>query len=203
MANVMLKVGIIVEGEGEVKAAPLLIRRLAQSRNPAQELSTEVRRIPKSKLLRPCEFENAIEVLSRQIGRSNPILVVLDADDDCPVDLALGLLSRARTAHGDIKVSLVVANREYEGWFLAAASSLARKGHIRSPFKIVVNCESVRGAKEWITTQRSQGDPYVPTRHQAIFSAVIDLNEARGAPSFRKLEKEVALMIDAHVNNHS
>ena len=59
------------------------------------------------------------------VGPSGGILVLLDADDDCPAELAPTLLNRARSARPDCRVSVVLANREFEAWFLASAQSLA------------------------------------------------------------------------------
>ena len=51
-------------------------------------------------------------------------MVLLDADDDCPAQLGPQILERARRVVPHRSVSVVLANREYEGWFLAAAISL-------------------------------------------------------------------------------
>ena len=51
--------------------------------------------------------------------------MLLDADEDCPKTLASNLLARARTmVPADYPVGVVVANREYEAWFLAAFPSI-------------------------------------------------------------------------------
>jgi hypothetical protein len=52
-------------------------------------------------------------------------LVLLDADDDCPKDLADKLKDRCHANHADVAISIVIAKKEYEAWFLAAARSLA------------------------------------------------------------------------------
>jgi hypothetical protein len=48
----------------------------------------------------------------------------------------------------------VLANKEFEAWFLAGASSLA--GHHGFPADLAPppEPESIRGAKEWLTKQR-------------------------------------------------
>jgi hypothetical protein len=119
-----ITLGCIVEGQGDYMAAPVLIRRLASTIDPAFRVTvSEPRRISKSQLLRPDELERSIEALARQIGRSMPILILVDADNDCPKKLARDLNERCRNAHGDIKVSIVLAKAEYEAWFIAAAES--------------------------------------------------------------------------------
>jgi hypothetical protein len=117
--------GLIVEGHGEVLAAPALIRHIARVAGFHAFIKCEVRRVPKSQLLQPGELERAVEALTRQIGRRHPLLVLLDADDDCPKDLADKLKARCHAKHADVTISIVIAKKEYEAWFLAAARSLA------------------------------------------------------------------------------
>jgi hypothetical protein len=191
------KIGIIVEGHGEEQALPKLIRRILHQVEPAATVSAELRRIPKSKLIRPDELEKAVEALSRQIGRTNPIIVLADADDECPVELRDSLCNRCEIAHKDLNISIVIAQREYESWFIAAARSLIQKGYLTTSLMPLSNCESIGGAKEWLTKHMRSSGPYSPTRHQTLFSLVMDLEEARGARSFRKLEKEVRFLLTA------
>jgi len=189
-----MQIGLIVEGHGEVQAAPALIRRITAAIDPALTAKFEVRRIPKSQLLRPGELERAIEALTRQIGRRSRFLVLIDSDDDCPKDLASVLNTRYNTAHSDVAISVVVANREYEAWFLASINSLAGCRGLNEGLEPPPDPESIRGAKEWLTARMS-GQSYSETRHQTAYSALMDLSEARLARSFRKLEKEVLWLL--------
>ena len=110
--------------------------------------------------------------------------MLLDADDDCPARLGPHLHQRAVNARPDVPVPVVLANREYEAWFLAAASSLAGLRHFPSMMVGPQDPEAIRGAKEWLTRQRP-GLPYKETADQVALSALIDLAEARrNAPSF-------------------
>ena len=47
------------------------------------------------------------------------ILVLLDADKDCPRELGIELARRACAAAIGLPVAVVCAKREYENWFLA------------------------------------------------------------------------------------
>ena len=118
-------VGLIVEGHGEEQATPVLIRHIARACGFHTPIKCSVRRVPKSQLLKPQELERAVEALTRQIGRHQPILVLLDADEDCPKELAANLKARCQVEHADVTISIVIAKKEYEAWFLAAANSLA------------------------------------------------------------------------------
>src|ERR1700686_2354895 len=93
--------GLIVEGHGEQEAAPALIRHIARDFSFHGSLKFAVRRVPKSYLVQPGELERAVEALTRQIGRNQPFLILLDADDDCPKDLAKNLKARCQAAHAD------------------------------------------------------------------------------------------------------
>ncbi|WP_295432656.1 hypothetical protein [uncultured Thiodictyon sp.] len=69
--------------------------------------------------------------------RPAAILVVLDADDECQVrssgdGLGPALLARARTVAPDMPLAVVIANREYEAWFLASLTALRAAGLLPS-----------------------------------------------------------------------
>ena len=184
--------GLIVEGNGEEQATPVLIRHIARACGFHSSIKCSVRRVPKSQLLKPRELERAVEALTRQIGRSQPILILLDADDDCPKELAANLKARCQAEHADVTISIVIAKKEYEAWFLAAANSLAGHRGMAEHVNPPSDPESVQGAKEWLTAHMPSDQCYSPTRHQSAYSDLMDLSGARLARSFRKFEKEVS-----------
>ncbi len=190
-----LSLGIIVEGHGEEKAAPVLIRHVARAAGCHGSIQCSVRRVSKSQLIKPRELERAVEALTRQIGRSKPILVLIEADGDCPKELADGLRIRCADSHSDLRVAIVVAKREYEAWFLAAAKSLSGHRGLADELTPPGDPESVQGAKEWLTARMAPDQGYSPTRHQAAYSDLMDLSAARAARSFRKFEKEVRVLL--------
>ena len=78
--------------------------------------------------MKPGEVERAVQFAAMQ-AEGGGILVILDSDDDCPARLAPDLLARTRAARPDLPSAVVLANREFESWFLAAAQSLrGRRG---------------------------------------------------------------------------
>lgn len=98
-------VGCIVEGHGEVEAVPVLIRRIAAAVDPTLVLRIpHPIRIPRSRLVKPGELERAVELAARQVGARGAVLVVLDADDDCPAQRAPELLGRAVQARPDLPI---------------------------------------------------------------------------------------------------
>ena len=183
-----LTLGLIVEGHGEEQAAPVLVRHIARACGFHTPIKCHVRRVTKSQLVRSRELQRVVEALTRQIGRRQPILILLDADEHCPTELAANPMTRAKAEHADVTISIVVAKQEYEAWFLAAANSSAGQRGLAERLNPPGDPESVRGAKEWLTAHMRSDESYSPTRHQSAFSEMMDLSEARGARSFRKFE---------------
>lgn len=192
-----MRLACIVEGHGEVGAIPLLLRRLAQAIRPGLAVQIEPPlRVPRNRLVKPHELERAVELAGRRAGPQGAILVVLDSDDECPASLAPSLLRRALRARSDVAVGVVLAKREFEAWFLAAAESLRGKRGLSASLSAPEDPESIRGAKEWLTARMEPGRKYVETLDQPALAASFDLELARRAPSFDKLYRQVAALID-------
>lgn len=162
----MLRFACIVEGQGDAEAVPGLVRRIAWSFFPAIELHSEAFRFPRNQLLRPGVLESKIELVVRRIGRQGAVLVILDADDDYPARLGPALLERARRARPDLALGVVLAKREFEAWFLAAAESLRGWRGLPETLEAPGDPEAIRGAKEWLG--RSSGLLGRATRRRPI-----------------------------------
>jgi hypothetical protein len=192
-----LSIACIVEGDGDVEAVPILIRRVAARVDPA--LSILVRRpwrIPRSRLVRAGELERAIEGAARQVGRQGGILVLIDSDDDCPASLGPQLLDRARKTRSDLPIGVALAKREFEGWFLASAESLRGRRGLPDDLNPPPDPEAIRGAKEWLTRQMSGGARYSETLDQPALAAAFDLDQAAGrSDSFEKCLREITGLI--------
>lgn len=184
----MISVVSIVEGDGEVAALPVLLRRLGEWLTPDAILH-----IGRPIRVRREQFLNREEIFCKQLAVAASmcpepgwILILLDADDDCPKDLADSIRDRAARAAPGRHVSVVLANREYEAWFIAAARSLDGKRGLSIP-ATVPDAESVRGAKQWISKQIRQG-AYHEVVDQPALSAHMNLQQAHdNSRSFRKL----------------
>ena len=188
----MLRVAIIVEGDGEIEAVPVLLRRLSAQlgHHSGLEIVSKLR-IPASRLFKAGELERAVDLSARKLGSAGGIFVLLDSDDDCPATLGPALATRAKGARSDIPVALCLAHREYEAWFLAAAGSLAGKRGLPLTLTDHPTPEQPRGCKEWLTEQMPTGCAYRETDDQPAFTAVFDLVRARAnALSFDKCWRE-------------
>jgi hypothetical protein len=185
-------VAAIVEGHGEVAAVPGLLRRLLRHYGPSGPLNLPTPiRVPRDRFLnREDEFRRHLLLAAAKCGEQGWILVLLDADDDCPAELGVSILQRARACVPHRRVSVVLANREYEAWFIAAAASLhGQRGFVFEPGQ-PVDAERGRDAKGWMA-KRMAARSYDEIRDQAAFTAVMDLDQAHaGSRSFRKLCSE-------------
>ena len=108
----MITIATIVEGDGEVAALPLL-RRLASRDDP--QLTVYVPppiRVRRDRFLRrEEEFTRQMRLANAKCGSDGWILVLLDADDDCPASLGSDLLERCQAVAPNARVSVVLANR--------------------------------------------------------------------------------------------
>jgi hypothetical protein len=195
-----LRLAAIVEGDGEVEAVPILIRRVAAEIDPSLAVRVDpVLRVPASRLMKPQELERYVEFAARKLSGQGGILILVDCDWDqgCPAQEAPALLARARQARGDMTISVVLAKKEYEAWFIAAAESLRGKRGLATDLTAPANPEDIRGAKEWLSRHMPRNRPYAETTDQPALSAVFDMAQAREADSFDKCYREIAATLQA------
>ena len=192
-----MEIGCIVEGDGEEEALRILLRRVIQEIDPALDVNIHrPYRRPKGQLKQQHQLRQMVDLTVRQLSPPRSLLILMDADDDCPAELGPRLLAWAQAARQDVPIALILANREYEAWFLAAAESLRGHRGIQADIVAPPDPEAISGAKEWLTGRMPRGQPYSPMSHQASFSQVMDLAQARrGAPSFEKLCRDVHRLI--------
>jgi hypothetical protein len=188
-------IACIVEGHGETSAVPVLLRRMAVAIASHIELQIpHPIRLPKSKLLRPGELEKAVQLAAAKVAPAGGLLILMDADDDCPATLAPALLARAQTARADLPVAVVLPRREFESWFLAAAESFRERFRLPEDLTAPADPEEIRGAKEWLKDRLDSGN-YSETVDQPALAALFDLQQARVAPSFDKLWREMERLL--------
>ena len=154
-----VRLAAIVEGHGEVEAVPKLIHRIAREVIPAVTVIVgPVLRVPASQLLKEGELERQVERAARRMECRGGILILVDCDRDggCPAREGPALAQRARHARSDMQISVVLAKREYEAWFIAAAESLGGQCGLSQDLVADPNPESIRGAKEWLSRRMPQ-----------------------------------------------
>ena len=188
-----MKVYLIVEGHGEVAAAPVLLRRLIRdcAQSYGVDIGNPVIRRTQSQLMREHGVSDAVRLALAQPDCS-AVLVLFDGEDECPVELAAKVKRWAQAAAGKTPCEVVIAYREYETWFLAALESLRGKCHIADDALAPANPELKRDAKGELEKFMPSGASYAPAIHQQKLSAVFDMSLAHQRNrSFRKLTKAV------------
>jgi hypothetical protein len=153
-------------------------------------------RIPRGKITIAGGIERAVAAEALRVSGTGGVLVLLDADDDCPAEYGPLLLARAMAARPDKQVSVVLANREFEAWFLAAAPSLAGQFGFPGEFPRPHNPETPRDCKGLLTKARPRGQPYKETVDQAPLTSAFDLKMAREhSDSFDKFYREISRLL--------
>lgn len=173
----------IVEGDAEVESVPVLLRQLGF--DPAKPF-----RVKRNRVVKPGQLERAVEFAVRARSDPSAVLILLDADDDCPAQLAPALAARAR-AVTPLPVSVVLAMRELEAWFLGGIESLRGYRGIAEDATWDGDPERPRGAKERVKEMMG-GRGYVDRADQPALMARLDIQAARGrCPSLDKLLRDL------------
>lgn len=138
----------IVEGHSEVESIPVLMRRLRDEWGKYELDIERPVRVKRNQVIKPGELERRI-VLATRRPNCRAVMVILDADDDCPKELAPKLLERAGRVvqRQGIIVSVVLANSELETWFISSIESLHGIRGISTSAQSPSNPEQRRDAK--------------------------------------------------------
>jgi hypothetical protein len=172
----------------QLLAAPLRLQVLAPSRGKRDALVN-----PQCPDLAQ-KVEEAHAKLAQQLRRNSSarglLLLLLDAEGDCPKELAPRLLEAARRVRGDADIACVLAKRMLENGIVAGASTLAGVNDLPDPLPARDHFEDRSGAA-WLEAQlrsKSKARKYKKTVDAAVFVREMDLQECRdNAPSFDKL----------------
>ena len=192
----MVKIGCIVEGQGDVAAVPVLIRRIASDLYP--ELAIDIPRpirVHRNQVVQPDKLEQEVELAARRIGEQGAIFIILDSDEDCPAELGPALLRRASQVHSNLPVAVVIAKNEFEAWFLAAAESIRGRRGLRNDIQSPDDPEAIRDAKGWLSNRMEEGRKYHEKRDQPALTDGFDLEQARQADSFDKCYRDIVRLL--------
>ncbi len=180
-----------MEGSGDSEAVPILLRRILWEGLSTYDITVENPKSAKGKKNLIKDYEKFLRYASVEPSCAG-ILVLLDADDECPVEEAGNLVKRAKDLNLAKAITIVEANREYETWFLASLDS--QQGmEIRTRLGIHQS-EAYRGnvedihAKAWLKRAMPHGRTYKETSDQAALSSLIDIEHTRRrSRSFQRL----------------
>ncbi len=197
-----LRVVPIVEGHGENESIRILLQRIWTEIVGGEyiEVLRPIRR-PRSKLAAPAELANAVKLawlkLRHAGGEPDPgfILVLVDRDPDRepPCVSAPHWLENARAGQPDADITCVLADVEYETWFVAAADSLREELCLTPADVLPEDADTARTGKSWIQSRiKRRGRPYSETLDQPSLTAKMDLTQCRQrSRSFDKLCREL------------
>jgi len=197
----------IVEGDGEVQAVPLLLGKLLAgmgrpevgvSRPPLNAGSC-------SNLTKEGGLERFVQNAALR-GDCGSILVLMDADKGCPLKIAQDFVGRISALGTKYPVVVVIANCEYEAWFLASLESIAgqtldgRPG-LPAGTTYPTDVEALVGVKGWLSSKFPGSRTYKETTDQALMTRLLrpDLVAPRSR-SFRRLQhalEEAVAAMDA------
>lgn len=179
----------MVEGYGDVDAVPALMQRVAAAEGVGVfALKPSIRGGGVSSLRRQGELERHLALASSR-PEADFVLVVLDCDAECPVELFEEFGPRAVSAFQKYgkEIRFCFVKCEFESWFLADHISirLQQDGYWRYDDNFD-NYTNIVGAKERLA-QSMIGRTYKETRDQQVFAKRIDVANLKNIDrSFRK-----------------
>ncbi|MGO9567250.1 MAG: DUF4276 family protein [Desulfomonilaceae bacterium] len=185
----------IVEGQGDEKAVPILLKRILESMG-VYTVCPDYKpvRQRRHKIVKKDELERAIQLAMRR-KNAGAILVLLDADDDCPASLGPQLLERAKKA-SRLPVAVVLAKKEFEAWFLGCLESFRGFLGVPADAEAPDDPETVDGKGRLRSI--CLGTKYSSTLHQVAFASRMDFSLCRDrCPSFDKFFRDVEALVKA------
>src|SRR4051794_10060623 len=122
-----LRVGVIVEGQGEYESIRILLERIWYELLGGDYIEVlRPFRQPQGTLLTEGGLRKAVEAVKIRLGPDTPggprtlVLVLIDAESNCPKLLAPQLVAWAQEARGDADIACVLPFPMFETWFAAA-----------------------------------------------------------------------------------
>lgn len=185
----------IVEGFSEVESVPVLMRRLMYSWGKYHLEIAKAVRVKRYQVIKEGELERRVQMAMTR-PNCKAVMVILDADDDCPKDIAMELLSRARLIAQDTPVSVVLPKSELESWFVGSIESLRGVRSISANACSPNDPETIRNAKAFLTDAMQRH--YIATIDQPAFTAKFDLDKAlESCRSFKKFHDDLRRIVDS------
>lgn len=190
-----MKLGSIVEGNGEVEALRPLINRIIGELRPGTHVEVlQPLRVKRQQVVKVGELERHLSFVGDRTGPEGAILVLLDADDDCAARLAPSLLARAQKARPDRRTVVVLAVAEFEAWLLGSLETL--RGHRGIPLHATAPDRPEQLASPKSRLRDLMKGEYQETIDQPALVARLDVaSTRRSCPSFDKLVRDLLALI--------
>lgn len=186
----------IVEGQGDLQAARVLLDRIVKHHNKFDVTILHAQRrgdLPKIK----ANFDNYFKMALKE---NAAIIWIIDFDCatcNCVAKEAEQLYQKANAIYPGKPFKIAFMVKEFETLFLAdpdATRSVLKEIPKTTPFP--ENPENVRGAKEWLSKAMPSGYAYKETVHQVKLAAAVNLEHLRTtSSSYRHLEKSILALV--------
>ena len=215
----MKSIVLCVEGDGEVEAMPLLVKKVLAAKGLSNTVCVDPIqpfRVGGFFGLFPRGFEKWQKYVQAAMRRKHAggVLLILDSDvltdkqsrTSCPVETARQLVQAASIVGAGTRFPLAVvfACQEFESWFISAFTQLAGKQllggrQIRTAaIDPPPNPEiAPKAAKAWLSRHIDGG--YKQTRDQLALTELLTVDDLRsgGCRSFERLESAVDQLANA------
>jgi hypothetical protein len=188
----------IVEGDGELDAVRWLLRQVLHERGEfGLDVTRPVNAHGKGNLTVAGGLEKHLEYAALRPG-CRGILVLVDANGDCPIETAQGLAERAAGRRMSVPTAVVAARRAYESWLVASIETLRGHCEIRPDAPTEKDAESVGDAKGWLTRQMRRGRSYKERIDQFPLTRHLDRDlVAKRCRSFQRLLHGLTFLVQA------
>jgi hypothetical protein len=191
---------LIVEGQGDGKAAPKLVHKIFEQHG----LSDVVLRPTQQRGEYPTVAKSFDNFFLAAIKERAPILWIMDFDAkgyDCPYREASILAERAAQLRPGWPIAFAFLVKEFETLFLHDEAA-TRMAFPDIPKQVVFpeQPERIRGAKEWLSKSRPKGLAYKESSDQAKITKYLNINLLRQkSADFAHLERALLKLIDAEI----
>ena len=192
----------VVEGPGDLLATPILLRKILYDQCNRFDIGVGRPKKANGKGNLTRDLERFLKYAALHPDCAG-ILVLIDSDNDCPVELAQDYCARARQTGLSVPIVVVCAVREYEAWLIASLDSIKDNPRGGSPIisaeaSYSGDVESMSDAKDWLGDQMPSGRAYRETTDQASLTNLIDISlAASNSRSFVRLCHAVDEMVAA------
>jgi len=184
------------EGHADCDSLPTLLTRVAALLGHVPPILPEPIRFKRQRIERQGELARLLGLARKKLRAPGGILLVLDADDDCPAELGPRLLAAARSACSDVPLAVVAAKRMFETWVIAGAEGLFESGELARADMPSAPEEDVRSPKQWLSDHICREGGYGEVADLKRLTGAFSLEQASiRSPSFEKLCREVGRLL--------
>jgi Domain of unknown function (DUF4276) len=186
-----MKLGLVVEGDGEVAGLPILVRRHLHENREIYNI--EVAKPKNSKGRGNLNVPGGIERYTQHAALPDDVcgvLVLCDSDDDLVCELGPSLHERAANAVPTKTVAATLAVAEFENWIVASGETVGGEELPADTDYETLSAESIIRGWRYPAS-------YVKPLHQPGYAQRLDFDLVRArCPSFERLLRCLDQLID-------